>query len=155
MSVSHIDISVVNGKHPISAFNTYWLGLRKGDEAPPWSRFDAIDCPAVLPWILLLKPDDEGGLFYAISGTGCDRVFGLTYQGLKFGEGMPESAVRDRQAEFDRTVEERSPLFSRVQLPVKDKEHVAVFRGVFPFLSKDSDLEAIVVVIAPVDIKLM
>ena len=101
--------------------------------------------------MLLLKPDADGHLYYAISGTGCDTIFGYTYQGRRFGEGLPVDAFEARKKEFERAVRDQKPLYSRVMLPVLNREFIEVYRGVFPFLSADLNLEAMVVVIAPIE----
>lgn len=151
MSIKHLERASVPDGHPVAIFARFWDSLRAGRETPEWRRFDPVDCPPkVLPWILLLVPDGEGGLKYSISGTGCDEVFNLRYQGKTFGEGLPEQAYRDRRAEFDKVVGARAPLYSLVQLPVEDREFIKVYRGVFPFLSDGADIDAMMVIIAPV-----
>ncbi len=150
MNLSHIERSAVVERHPVAHFASYWENLRGERATPFWSQFDAADCKKLLPYVLLLKPNAEGHLYYAVSGTRCDDIFGFIYQGKMFGEGLPPDAVADRKAEFSIAIERQAPLYSRNMLPVDGKEYIEVFRGVFPFLSNDNSFDAMMVIIAPV-----
>ena len=150
MAISHISLDSISDDHPVKVFAFYWHSLESGENAPRWNTFDIIACARVVPWILLLKPNGDGGLYYAISGGGCDEVCGFRYQGKTFGEGLPAKAAEDRRREFEDVVRKRKPLYSKVSLPIEDKGFIEVYRGVFPFLDEDGTLEALVVVLSPV-----
>ena len=65
---------------------------------------------------------------------------------------LPE-ATEIRHREFDTAVAEHTPILSETELPIPGREHVRVYRGVFPFLSHDGALQRIMVVLAPVDVR--
>lgn len=149
--IAHIGLGDVPEPHPVAQMANWWNSHATTDRTPPWSAFDPVDLRRVLPWILLLRPMADGRLKYVVSGTLCDELFGFSYLGKYFGEGLPPDAAKARQVEFDIAVSNRAPLYSKVNLPVENKEFIKVIRGVFPFLTDDGAIERIMVVIAPVD----
>jgi len=150
-SIAHIGLEDIPETHPVARMANWWVGLAENDGTPPWSAFDPIDHRLILPWILLLRPMEDGRLKYVVSGTWCDELFGFSYLGKFFGDNLPPDAAKARKDEFDRAVTNREPLYSKVNLPVENKEFIKVIRGVFPFLTDNGDIERIMVVIAPVD----
>ena len=149
--IAHIGLQDVPEPHPVAHLANWWNSHATEERTPPWSAFDPVDHRLVLPWILLLRPMEDGRLKYVVSGTLCDEVFGFSYLGKVFGEGLPPDAAKARKDEFNRAVTNREPLYSKVNLPVENKEFIKVIRGVFPFLTDSGDIERIMVVIAPVD----
>ncbi len=131
-------------------FADSWRGLAETGTAPDWSTFDPVDYPQILAWILLLRPDDDGGLRYAVCGDGCTKILGLSMQGKPFGEDLPTEFVRYFEDEFKRVQSAGAPLYSQGSLPIEDREFIDVFRGVFPFLAADGAVQRFCVVVAPV-----
>ena len=149
-----VDLSEIPQRHPVAVFHRFWAQAAAGAPLASWSAFDPIDHPAVLPWVLLLKaegvavPGAARAWRYAVCGTGCTELFGFSYQGKLFGEGMPAEAARRRMVEFDRAIEGKGAQFSHTELPIPDRDFVAVFRGVFPFATHGEEVDRLLVVLA-------
>ncbi len=137
--------------HPVALFARFWIAAAGDRPAPEWSVFNPIEHPKILPWILLMKPEPGGVLRYTLCGTGCSALFGLSYEGKVFGEGLPAEAVEIRKREFARAEAGEAPVFSKGNLPIQHREYIDIFRGVFPFLAADATLQRMMVVISPVD----
>ena len=101
--------------------------------------------------MLLLRPEVDGRLRYAVCGTKCTEVFGMSYQGKLFGEGLPPDAVKTRQEEFTKVIATRAPSYSETRLPFEERSFITVYRGVVPFLDKDGALQRLAVIISPID----
>ncbi|GAB4376737.1 MAG: hypothetical protein Kow00114_40610 [Kiloniellaceae bacterium] len=158
MSIREISLAEAPPSHPAARFFQFWKQAAGGLAWVPWQRFDATEHPAILPWVLLLRrePDETGGGVvqwrYAVCGTGCTELFGFSYQGKLFGEGMPREAAVERLAEFQRVIDGAGPLLFLSQLPIPDREFVRVLRGLFPFSTNgDGDIDRLFVVLARED----
>lgn len=158
MPIREISLAEVPSSHPAAVFFRFWEQAAGGSPWVPWSRFDATEHPGILPWVLLLRrePDETGGGFmrwrYSVCGTGCTELFGFSYQGKVFGEGMPAEAAAERLAEFERVIAGEGPLFFVSHLPIPDREFVRVLRGLFAFSSNgDGDIDRLFVVVARED----
>lgn len=160
VAIRTVDFSEIPAAHPVAAFHRFWVAAAKGAGWAAWSAFDAAQHPAILPWVLLLKreqPAAEGGGFtwrYSVCGTGCTGLFGFSYQGKVFGEGLPPDAVKQRMAEFERAVHGKGAQFSSTRLPIPDKDFVKVFRGVFPFAAGTAGVDRLFVVLAREDTRI-
>ena len=148
------ELDEIPSNHPVAVFARRWFAMAVNGRPPPWSMFDAIDHPSLLPWILLMRPNGDGGFYYAVAGTGCEEIYGLRFQGKPFGEGLPADAIEDRLDEFDATAAAGKPLFSSTRLPVENKSWIEVCRGVFPFLSANGSVERMLVIVSPVEQRL-
>jgi hypothetical protein len=141
-------------KHPVGDFARYWFDSRRSIGTPRMDDMDARKLFRVVPWMMMLRTESNGDLRYELCGDGCSSTFGFSYEGMIFGEGLPEEAVTTRQAEFQTASVERKPLFSKTELPIEGKEDVTVYRGVFPFVKPDGEMEGVAVVLAPVEQRL-
>lgn len=154
MSIREISLAEVPSSHPAAIFFQFWKQAAGSLAWAPWNRFDATEHPGILPWVLLLKreADETGGgavqWRYAVCGTGCTDLFGFSYQGKLFGEGMPAEAAKQRMVEFDRAIAGEGAQFSHTELPIPGKDFVAVYRGVFPFATEGHDVDRLFVVLA-------
>ncbi|WP_340120058.1 hypothetical protein [Pelagibius sp. 7325] len=158
MPIREISLAEVPPGHPAAVFFRFWQQAADGSAWVPWRRFDATEHPGILPWVLLLRrePDETGGgsprWRYSVCGTGCTELFGFSYQGKLFGEGMPAEAAAERLAEFQRVISGEGPLFFVSHLPIPDREFVRVLRGLFAFSSNDDgDIDRLFVVVARED----
>ena len=151
MAHQELRLEDIPSGHPVALFAEFWDQAAAGRPAPEWSAFDAVDHPKILPWVLLLKPEPGGVLRYAICGTGCAALFGMSFDGMEFGDGMPADAVEIRRREFARAQAGEAPLYSRASLPIEHREFIDVYRGVFPFLAADGSLQRMLVVVCPVE----
>jgi len=150
-AIREIPLAEVPAAHPAAVFHRFWQVAAAGRRWAPWSRFDPVDHPAILPWVLLLKsePLASGQRWrYAVCGTGCTDLFGFSYQGKLFGAGMPAEAAAERLAEFDRVVAGAGPLFFDSHLPIPTREFVRELRGIFPFTSEQGDIDRHFIVVA-------
>lgn len=153
MSIRALDISAVPVDHPVAVFHRFWREAARGNTWAPWSAFDPSQHPAILPWVLLLKresssADASWAWRYAVCGTGCTALFGFSYQGKLFGQDLPPDAAAQRRAEFDRATSGEGPQFSHAELPIPDRDFVAVYRGVFPFAAGTDGVDRLFIVIA-------
>lgn len=157
MPIRTVVLSQIPQRHPVAVFHAFWVRAANGAAVAPWSAFDPIDHPAILPWVLLLKREspasagDPPAWRYAVCGTGCTDLFGFSYQGKLFGEGMPAEAARQRMVEFNRAIAGEGAQLSHTELPIPGKDFVAVFRGVFPFATEGEDVDRLFVVLAGED----
>lgn len=151
MAHEEIQLNDIPAAHPVAVFADFWIAAAADRPAPEWREFDATQHPKVLPWVLLLQPEPNGSLRYSICGTGCTSVFGFSYEGKEFGDGLPAEAVEIRKKEFARAQAGEAPLFSKSSVPIENREYIDVFRGVFPFLAPDLTLQRMMVVISPVN----
>lgn len=157
MSYAEIPACDVPARHPVAIFRDAWAVLSEGQPIANWRAFDPVDFPNILPWVLLLRQeskDDPNQLRYTICGDRCRETFGFSYQNKLFGEGLPADAVAERQKEFDRVRAGDGPIYSRTTLPIKTREFIVVFRGVFAFRGDTNLIDRIMVIIAPENIAL-
>lgn len=157
MSIREIPLTELPSAHPAAVFFRFWEQAAEGRAWAPWSSFDAVDHPSILPWVLLLKrePAETGSgemqWRYAVCGTGCTELFGFSYQGKLFGAGMPAEAAAKRLAEFQRVGDGEGPLFFDSHLPIPTREFVRVLRGIFPFSTGGGVIDRLFVVVARED----
>lgn len=160
MAFQFIDISAIPPRHPVAAFAAFWRDAADGSAFAPWSAFDAVEHPRVLPWIILLKTEDGpsiiGGprLRYIVCGTGLTDMLGFSYQGKLFGEDLPLDAAVRRVKEFERVMAGSGPLFSQTELPIPGKDFYEVYRGVFAFTGETGAVDRICAVIAPATLEI-
>lgn len=142
--------------HPVAQIRDVWSTLADAGGVAPWRRFDPFDHPQVLPWVMLLRqedPADPDRLRYAVCGDGCRQTFGFSYQGKRFGEGLPDEAVTSRLAEFAAIRAGRGPIYSYTPLPLADRDFIEVYRGVFGFRSEGEAVDRYLIVLAPVNVR--
>ena len=152
-----IDPQSVPPQHPVACLRDAWPAMCGPDGIVSWSSFDPLDIPQVLPWVLLLRQDDPvdpARLSYVICGEGCRQTFGFSYQGKTFGEDLPPSAVARRLQEFATVRAGGGPLYSETPLPVPGRDFIEVYRGVFGLSTDGEWVDRILIVIAPVSIRL-
>ncbi|MEQ8398955.1 hypothetical protein [Thalassobaculum sp.] len=160
MSFRSIEPSEIPALHPVAHVRDGWANFAGTTGIAPWSSFDPVDYPYVLPWVMLLRqedPADPERLRYVICGDGCRKTFGMSYQGKLFGEDLPGSVVAQRRAEFQKIRNGHGPLYSRTPLPIANREFIDIYRGVFGFSSDDASGAAAVdrylVVVAPLNVQ--
>jgi len=146
----HIEAVDVPETHPVGRFYGLWQALPKSNGYTRWGDVRAEAIVAVMPWLLLLEKEGANYV-YRVCGSNCERIFGMSYQGKLFGDGLPEEAVKVRLEEFQRVATSGLPLFSSNTLPIPNKETREVFRGVFGFANKEDQCNWMAVVIAPQD----
>lgn len=154
MAYRQFDYQDVPVKHPVGDFARYWFDSRSDSGTPRMNELDPSKLMRVVPWTMMLRAQADGHLHYELCGDSCSRTFGFSYEGMRFGEGLPSQAVRTRQREFEIARSERRPLFSKTELPISGREDTVVYRGVFPFLDIEGELEGIAVILAPVEERL-
>lgn len=142
--------------HPVAQIRDVWPTLAGSGGVAPWRRFDPFDHPQVLPWVMLLRQEDPGEpdrLRYAVCGDGCRQTFGFSYQGRRFGEGLPDEAVASRLGEFAAIRAGRGPIYSYTPLPLADRAFIDVYRGVFGFSSDGEAVDRYLIVLAPENVR--
>ncbi len=156
MGFRSIHPSEVPDLHPVAQIRDCWSELAGGSGIAPWSRFDPLDFPEVLPWVLLLRqedPADPDRLRYTICGDGCRQTFGFSYQGKLFGDDLPAEAVAQRLDEFRAIRDGQGPLYSFTPLPISDREFIDIYRGVFGFSVDGLGVDRFLVVLAPDNVR--
>lgn len=145
----HIDATVIPDDHPVSVFYSSWLEVEQEQQHVSWHHMNPKHIAEALPWLLLLEANGTGRYKYVICGTGCEDLFGFSYQGKFFGESLPVDAVEQRQKEFDIIESGGGPLFSVTTIPIPEKDNKEIYRGVFGFASDVGKIDKIGVVLAP------
>ena len=156
MTFRSIESSEIPVLHPVAHIRDGWAGFAGNAGIAPWSNFDPVDYPYVLPWVMLLRqedPADAERLRYVICGDGCRKTFGMSYQGKLFGEDLPESVVTQRKIEFQNIREGRWPLYSVTPLPIANREFIDIYRGVFGFSSDGTSVDRYLLVVAPLNVQ--
>lgn len=160
MPYRRLSLQDIPEAHPVAVFSGFWSSLAGKGALVPWSAFDPSEHKELLPWLLLLKrsagsdPAVSRSWRYAVCGTGCTQLFGRSSQGKVFGEGLPPSAVAERQAEIDQLVAGSGPLYSHTNVPIEGRDFVQVIRGAFPFTANGPVTDCVLFVIAREDERL-
>lgn len=157
MSFRSVEPHTIPTQHPVACLRDAWLDLCGPDGVVAWSRFDPLEFPQVLPWVMLLRQDDPADpatLNYAICGEGCRQTFGFSYQGKTFGEDLPPDAVAERLREFAEIRAGGGPLYSATPLPVPGRDFVEVYRGVFGLSTDGERIDRFLIVLAPLNVRL-
>ncbi|MCK0068628.1 hypothetical protein [Kordiimonas laminariae] len=146
----HIPPEEIPSEHPVSLFRAFWESKLASGRLVKWADFSPMSIAEVLPWVLMLEKQPDGRFFYEISGSGCEMLFGVKYEGKFLGDDLPPEATEQRLEEFRIIERGEGPLFSQNTLPIADKQFKEVYRGVFGFQDDDGLLNKIIVVIAPI-----
>lgn len=146
----HIVAEEIPSDHPVSRFRLFWESKLVSGSLVNWSDFSPMGVAEVLPWVLMLEKQADGRYYYKLSGSGCETLFGVKYEGKFLGDDLPPEATAQRVKEFSVVEEGNGPLFSMNTLPIADKQFKEVYRGVFGFQDDAGSLNKIIVVIAPV-----
>lgn len=154
MAYREYDFLDVPVKHPVGDFARHWFDRRSETGTPRIDSLEAHKLLRVVPWMMLLRSEEDGQLRYEFCGDGCSSTFGFSYEGMMFGDGLPPEAVATRRKEFDVAHASKKPLFSRTELPIEGREDITVYRGVFPFVDHDGEMEGVAVILAPVEKRL-
>lgn len=157
MGYRSVDPADIPAMHPVAQIRDVWPALAGSGGIAPWQRFDPLDHPQVLPWVLLLRQDDPKApdrLRYAICGDGCRQTFGFSYQGSWFGDGLPQAAANRRMTEFAAVRAGRGPVFTFSPLPLRDRDFISVYSGVFGFSSDGRSVDRLLIVLAPENVRL-
>lgn len=157
MSIRSVEPHSIPLQHPVACLRDSWPELCGPNRLVAWSRFDPLDFPQMLPWVVLLRQDDPADpatLNYVICGEGCRQTFGFSCQGKTFGEDLPPAAVAERLREFAEIRAGSGPLYSATPLPVPGREFVEVYRGVFGLSTDGEWIDRFLVVLAPVNVRL-
>ncbi len=145
-----VDMSTIPDAHPVAVFDTSWRKLKGAGMAPDWDTFDAVEHPRILPWILLLRPEEDGNLRYTVCGEGTTEVYGRSMKGMVFGQHLASDLSEHFLDANERVQSTRTPLVAKTSTPIIDREFIQLFRGVFPFLAAGGALQRICVISAPV-----
>lgn len=152
MGYSEIEIGAISLRHPVRAFEAYWR-LQAGDTAiPSRSRINPAEIAGVLPWLMVLEVlrfPSTTEFRYRLAGTGCTDLFGIDYTGKMLGDNLTPEGADIRRKEFARVLEEGHPIISTTNLPIRSKDFIKVYRGVFPVTASGNGTDQIFVVIAP------
>lgn len=152
-----VEPNSIPAQHPVAHLRDAWPSLSGPGGYACWLRFDPLDFPRVLPWVMLLRQQDPAQperFTYMVCGEGCRQAFGFSYQGKVFGEDLPAAAVSARLREFASIRAGAGPLYSTTPLPLPDREFVEVYRGVFGLSSDGAWIDRFLIVLAPVNVRL-
>lgn len=147
-----IHINDIHERHPVRAFDTYWSFHATEVSVPRRNQINPGDIAALLQWLLVLEavPLGSGLEFrYRLSGTGCTELFGIDYTGKMLGENLTPEGAEIRRIEFAKVIKSERPILSTTNLPIKAKDFITVYRGVFPVSSSGCGTDQIFVVLAP------
>jgi hypothetical protein len=141
--------------HPVRAFLKHFEEHKAAGDVMSGRDFDPLHVASLLPWLLILDalPRETPPIYrYRFAGPKCCELFGIDYTGKLLGDDLPAEAVELRREEFHQVIERRVPLFSLASIPLAGKEHIQIYRGVFPLAKQDEDfIDQLHVVVAPID----
>jgi len=140
--------------HPVKAYQRHFDEHKSAQGVFTGVGFDPLLVGDLLPWLLILDavPHTNPSQYrYRFVGPKCSDLFGIDYTGKLLGDDLPKVAADKRREEFHAVVETRTPAFSLASIPLSGKEHMQVYRGVFPLAKKDENvIDQLHVIIAPV-----
>ncbi len=149
MSYALVTLENIPTDHPVRQFNTYWQANRGANGCLERRNFDPLAVHKIMPFIMILQAeatDDGMDFHYRLCGTGCVDLFGIDYTGKMLGDDLPPEATKTRREEFATVMASKQPVFSTTQLPIEDRDFIAVYRGVFPVCSRSETVDQIFVV---------
>ncbi len=155
MPFKSVEAEEVPEGHPVRAYLRHFEEHKTNDGILSGSEFDPFQVAGLLPWLLILDvlPRSLPPVFrYRFAGPKCCELFGIDYTGKLLGDDLPVEAAERRRREFHQVMEDRVPVFSRASIPLPGKEHMQIYRGVFPLAKQDTDfIDQMHVVIAPIE----
>ncbi|MGF1605672.1 MAG: PAS domain-containing protein [Rhodothalassiaceae bacterium] len=146
--------------HPTSLFNDYWLHLRGDRVAPRRADLRPADIKPILKWLFIFDrqwEQETPRYRVRLQGTAvCDLCHG-NYQGSYLDSFTSTECYASRAAMFRAAIETCTPQYAAV-LPslAWSDERQAEFRldvslGAFPFCSGETEVDQLIVVVAPKD----
>ncbi len=137
--------------HPVLRFDVFWRAATKDNKSVSWKDLSPMKMAPVLPWILVLDCLPDNDYMFRVSGTGCDMIFDRKLTGNKFSEHVEKSWAKSRYEDLLAVKSGAGPLYAKGNLPVKDRDHVKIFRGLYGFTSDGTEIDRLVVVVAPLN----
>lgn len=144
-----IACSEIPEDHPVRVFSRCWFKETNGGKPFLWSAFNPMKSPTILPWILVIDCLSNDEYRYRLCGTGCEQLLGVNVTGKKFGTYVDPEWARSQLPTFEAIISGQGPIFSNGVVPVVDREHIKVFRGLFAFSSTGETTDRMVAVLAP------
>lgn len=144
-----IACSEIPEDHPVRAFSRCWFKETSGGELFLWSAFNPMKFPTILPWIMVVDCVSDVEYRYRLCGTGCEQLLGVNLTGETFGSHVDPEWAKSQLSTFESIKAGQGPIFSGGTVPVVDRDHIKVFRGLFPFSSAGDTVDRMVAVLAP------
>ncbi len=145
-SVSKDDIPE---NHPILVFDAFWRAAASGNKAACWAGFKPMEMTSVLPWLLVLDRLSEDQYIYRLCGTGCDDIFNRNLTGSMFGEHVDKNWAKRSLNEFAAVMSGGGPSYASGGLPIENRGHIQIFRGLYGFASGSDQIDKLVAIVAP------
>ena len=136
--------------HPILMFDAFWSGVSTDQKSACWSQFNPMSMTFVLPWIVVLDCIQDEDYMFRLCGTGCDRMFNRSLTGTKFSDQVDRKLAKARYDDLSMVKSGSGPLYAKGNLPVPDRDHVKVFRGLYGFTAGADEINRLVLIIAPI-----
>lgn len=148
-SFESISIADIPESHPVLRFDAFWRAATKDNKSVNWEDFNPMEMAPVLPWMLVLDCLPDNDYMFRVSGTGCEMIFDRKLTGSKFSDQVEKSWAKARYEDLLAVKSGAGPLYAKGNLPVKGRDHVKIFRGLYGFTSGGIEIDRLVVVVAP------
>lgn len=144
-----VQLEAIPNCNPVRDFSEFWHDKKASEDFFLWSRFDPMQVPSVLPWMLLLDCLENGDYQYKLCGSGCEELLKVNLTGQKFGTAVRKDWAEDQRKFFDAMRRGSAPIYSNGFLPIEGRDHIRVFRGLFGFSAAGNGVDRLVAVLAP------
>lgn len=135
--------------HPILMFDEFWRATSSDGKSVCWDAFKPMEMIPVLPWMLVLDRLSEDQYIYRLCGTGCDGIFNRNLTGSTFGEHVDKNWAKHSLDEFAAVVSGGGPSYASGGLPIKNRDHIQIFRGLYGFTCGGDQIDKLVAIVAP------
>lgn len=84
-----------------------------------------------------------------LMGESVKKIFGANLTGRTLSASLSDKDIERRQQDLNSVAEARQPSFHVSEVPLKEREFIAIYRGCFPFCDEKGDIVRLVIVAAP------
>ena len=134
---------------PVDAFRQLWAQKKQPNGAIARSDMRPETIPKLMPWVLILEHavlDGRATFKCRFCGTKVRDLLGFNATGRTLEDMQDPDAIEPRMKEYTSVLESGEPSFKVADLPIKGREFMAIFRGVFPASSDGTHADQIVLV---------
>ena len=161
MSYKTLNSADIPYNSDVKKFEIYWYKLFNDRGIACKKTMNPIDIPKILRWAVILEkivaenPNDGSielpKFVIRLCGTGCVQIFGGDYTGVTFGDALKESYKAILYKEMLSAVQDQNPHFSRMHVPLENRDFIQITRGIFPLSSDGLFYDYVISVMTPMD----
>ena len=132
------DVAKAIGDRRLAGLYRYWDERRGGREMPSRADIEPTDIPRLLPILILVDVEPDGGLRYRLIGTEFVTVAGRDVTGRSYAEVFPPGPYRDYIfALYDELILRRLPIYTEGVSPIAGSSRRRYTRRLMLPLSAD------------------